>query len=202
MKILFPGLLLFFGVVSVLGQSSVKLSSVTPNIEVLQNQWRVMVRNPLLDEDPFRANNERNQAELDQKEARRVSDIRIRQGKPAVRPPVRMRPIESKPLDPWATYFYEIKIKNNGQKEIRAIVWDYVFFEPGTQREVGRRQFISKESVDPGKTKTLIIRSTLPPTDTIEASKSDKKPRNQYSEQIIISAIEYQDGSIWQISLN
>ena len=68
-----------------------------------------------------------------------------------------------------------------------------MFFEPGTQREVGRRQFISKENIEPGKTKTLVIRTPLPPTDTIDSSKADKKSRNQYSEQIVITA-----SSIWK----
>ena len=197
MKILYPGLLLVFLAAGIAGQSPVELPA-APDIELLENKWRVEIRNPLLDEDPFRANNESRQSELDRKETSRLNDARTRQGRPALQTPARIRSNDPTPRDPWATYFYEVKIKNKGEKKIREIAWDYVFFEPETQKEVGRRQFISKDDIDSGKTKTLLIRTSLPPTNTVDASKSAKKSRRQYSEQIVIYSIEYADGTVWQ----
>lgn len=197
MKFLYPLLMMFLLVVGVSGQSS-SSSPNTSEVEVIEKKWRVLVRNPALDEDPFRAVDEHNQAERDRIETMRQNEILAKQGKPQGLPPNRTRPIDAKPRDPWTSYVYEVKFKNNGQKAIRTITWEYVFSEPETKQELGRRQFISKANIDPGKTKTLISNSGAPPTDTINAARADKKLRDQFAEQIVIQKIEYVDGSIWQ----
>ena len=100
------------------------------------------------------------------------------------------------------TYIYEVKVRNTGEKEIRTLIWEYVFFEPGTERELGRRRFVSRESIGPGKTRNLVLRSASSPTGTIDASKAGKKSRDEYSEQVVIQRIEYADGSVWQAASN
>jgi len=171
----------------------------TSNVIIVQKKWRLEVRNPALDEDPLRANYEQRQAEYDRKELMRKNDMRIRQGKtPEVAPPPRRNLSERAVSSNFARYSYELKIKNNGEKKIRAIVWEYVFFEPNTEVIVGQRQFVNKVSISPGKTKNIVSYSASPPTETIDAAKAAGKSREQYSDQIVIQRIEYEDGSVWK----
>ena len=201
MKILYPIFLLLFSAVGFSGQTATNLTN-APGVEVIEKKWRVEIRNPALDEDPFRAVNERNQAELDKRENMRQNEIRQRQGKTSEPVPMRVGVTKPAPRDPWTTYFYELKIRNTGEKEIRVVMWDYVFFEPGTEREVGRRRFISDTDINPGKTKNLIVRTAIPPTDTINVTKADKKARDQYEGQVVIHSIEYADRSVWRPTSN
>lgn len=170
-------------------------------VEVIQQKWRVEVRNPALDEDPFIAVNERNLAERARRENMRDNDIRLRQGKTAEPERVRVRPEGKLPNSATTTYVYELKVKNAGQKEIRTVTWDYIFLEPETKKEVGRRRFISDVKIEPGKTKNLVVRTTIPPTETINAMKADKA-RELYVEQTIIYMVVYADGTGWQAVLN
>jgi len=169
------------------------------NVIIVQKKWRLEVRNPALDEDPLRANNEQWQAEYDRKENMRKNELRIRQGKsPEVAPPPRRKTSERAVSTYFARYTYELKIKNNGEKTIRAIAWEYVFYEPNTEVVVGQRKFTSKVGISPGKTKNIIAHSASPPTETINATKAGDKSPELYFEQIIIQSIEYEDGSVWK----
>ncbi|MGI8786375.1 MAG: hypothetical protein ACR2HG_01255 [Pyrinomonadaceae bacterium] len=197
MKFLYLGLALFLSAVGVTGQTLTNPSDAA-GVEVIQKRWRVEFRNPALDEDPFRGVNEHNQQESDRKENLRSNAILSSQGKPQQIQrdlPSSPRAVQS---DAWTSYVYEVKLKNSGGKEIRSVTWEYVFFEAGTQKEVGRRQFETKVSIDPGKTKTLIAHSSSPPTETVNVAKADKKMRDQYAEQIAVQSIEYADGSVWK----
>jgi hypothetical protein len=68
-------------------------------------------------------------------------------------------------------FIYKTKIKNNHTAAITQIDWDYVFFERGTENEIGRQEFTSDEQVGPGKTKELVVTITSPPTRTISVSR-------------------------------
>lgn len=197
MRTVYPMLWLFLLAVGVSGQTVANTFG-TSNVEVIQQKWGVEVRNPLLDEDPFKAINDTQQAIRDQKEILRQEEIRRRQGLPPEPRPVRVRKPEADiPLSPTTTYTYEIKVKNTGEKAIQTFIWDYVFLEPGTAREVGRLRFENKVNIAPGKTKSLVMYSVSPPTGSINAKNAGKKLREQYAEQIIIQGIQYADGSIW-----
>jgi len=198
MKVLHAVTMLFLLTVAASAQALPNPSD-TSNVIIVQKKWRLEVRNPALDEDPLRANYEQRQAEYDRKEFMRKNDLRIRQGKsPEIAPPPRRNLSERPVSSNFARYSYELKIKNNGEKKIRAIVWEYVFFEPNTEVIVGQRQFINKVSISPGKTKKIVVYSASPPTETVNAAKAGDKSREQYSEQIIIQSIEYEDGSLWK----
>jgi hypothetical protein len=106
----------------------------------------------------------------------------------------------SKPVS--VEYLYEAKFMNTGERKIRKLVWEYVFFEPGTQNEVGRRQIESKVSINPGKIGSVAVRSASPPSGIVSVSQTGKKPQEQYSEQVVIKSIEYDDGSVWQRPAN
>lgn len=203
MKALNALLLLLLFSAGALSQT-VSKSSDAPGVTVVQKKWRAEIRNPALEEDPFRASNERAQEERDQRDNIRENAVRTRLGLPPVPPPNRTPQPETEKRERVSTvyivYIYEVKVRNDGEKAIRALDWEYVFYEPGTEQEVGRRRFVSKLNISPGKAKSLVIRSASPPTGSINAAKVGKKPRDQYTEQIVINRIEYADGSVWQAS--
>jgi hypothetical protein len=174
--------------------------SATPRVAVIQKNWRIEVRNPALERDPLKPNKERQQEEIDLKGDARENENRINQGLPALPPRVRVSAPESGAHGLSVTYIYEVKVRNTGQKPISTITWEYLFFEPGTEREVGRRRFVNKVTIGPGRTRNLSIRSAMPPTGSIDATKAGKKPRDHYSEKIVIQSLAYADGSVWQLA--
>ena len=198
MKILSSALVLFLIAVSASAQTSSAPSEVT----VMQNKWRIDLYNPALDKDPLAASKEHQQEEIQQQAAARENENRIRHGEPALPPVVRKSAPDTGDRRLTTFYIYELKVRNTGRQEIRTLTWEYVFFEPGTTREVGRLQFVSKVSMKPGATKSLVVRSKDSPTGTLEASKAGKKPSEQYSEQIVIRSIVYADGSVWSLPSN
>lgn len=201
MKTLCPALLLFLLPVSGSAQALPGTSDTYP-VTVIHMKWSSKLNIPALDEDPLRANSEQRQAELDMKETRRLNGIRGRQGLPLEAPPVRVRSSEKGDHRPSTIYTYEVKIRNTGEKAIRTLTWEYVFFEPGTEQEVGRRRFTSRASISPGKTTNLVMRSLIPPIGAIDATKADKKNSNPYLERVVIQSIEYVDGSMWVAATN
>jgi hypothetical protein len=95
-------------------------------------------------------------------------------------------------------FIYKTKIKNNHTSAITQFDWDYVFFERGTENELGRQQFTSDEPIGPGKTKELVVTITSPPTRTISVSSLNLEERDRLSEKIILVRVKYADGHIWQ----
>jgi hypothetical protein len=103
---------------------------------------------------------------------------------------------EKKP--PKYYFIYKTKIKNNHTSAITQIDWDYVFFERGTENELGRQQFTSDEQIGPGKTKELVVTMTSPPTRTISVTSLNLEERDRLSEKIILVRVKYADGHTWQ----
>jgi len=201
MKLLSSILLLFLFAWYVLAQT-VPNPPDKPRVTVIEKKWRVEVYNPALDKDPFQANKDRQKEEIAQRRDARENENRIRQGEPALPPRVRVPASETEGRRLSVTYVYEVKVRNTSDKVIRTLVWEYVFFEPGTIREVGRRRFISTVNIGRGRTATLVKRAASSPTGTFDATKAGKKPQDQYSEQVIIKSVGYADGSAWQPAPN
>jgi hypothetical protein len=95
-------------------------------------------------------------------------------------------------------FIYKTKIKNNHTAAITQIDWDYVFFERGTENEIGRQEFTSDEQVGPGKTKELVVTITSPPTRTISITSLSLEERDRLSEKIVLVRVKYADGHTWQ----
>jgi hypothetical protein len=94
-------------------------------------------------------------------------------------------------------FTYKVSVLNNTAKSIKAIDWDYVFFDPQTEAELGRREFTSEEKISPGKTKELKFFIRNPPTQTVSVSSLEKNERAGLGEKIVIVRVVYADGSIW-----
>ena len=174
-------------------------SSDAPNVEVVQKEWYMEINNPAFEKSPFGPIEELQQTRQTRRVIQRQNEIRARLGLPPLRTPnpTAPEPDSSNGKSP-DIYTYKLKVRNAGQKVIQTIIWDYVFFEPGTQREVGRIQFVSEGKINPGKTKSITVSSLSPPSNSINVKEAGKKLREQYSEQIIIQSIEFADGTSWQ----
>jgi hypothetical protein len=192
-------LLLFALCASAQAQSNV---SAGPEVTVLEKKWRMDVRNPALEKDPLTPNQQREQEVAAQKEDARANENRVRMGEPTLPPRVRVAGPETGRRRLSVTYIYEVKVRNTGMKEIRTLTWEYEFLEPGTEQVVGRLRIVSKVSISPGKTRNVIVRTTSPPTETVDATKAGKKSKDQYSERVVIQSVSYADGSVWQAPSN
>ena len=171
-------------------------SPAPPNVEIVSKSWRRELLNSKLDEDPFKANDQHRDREREQQQATLINKARS-SGK-SVRPetPDSTLPSVEMPKDAKTVYFYQAKLKNTGSKTIRSIDWDYVFFEKETKEEVSRFQAKSNVKIEPGKSVDLRIEAQTPPSRLVDATKGAKE--NQFIEEIVITRVEYADGTIWQ----
>jgi len=96
-------------------------------------------------------------------------------------------------------FLYAVQVRNSGDKVIKAVDWDYVFFDLNNQNELGRRQFRTEEKIAPGKSKELKSFMRTPPTQTVSIHSLVKNERANLGEQVVIVRIEYLDGSVWQL---
>ena len=175
-------------------------SSDAPGVVVIEKNWSFQIRNPAMDESPFLEIDERLQEEADLRETAAENRRRASLGLNPIKPPQRPR-AERKDGPASGAYVYEIKVKNAGEKVIRLLILEYAFFEPNTEKELGRRQFLSKQKIEPGKTKNLVFRTVSPPTGAVNVKDVGKKSRDLYSEKVFIHSIEYADGSTWIAAL-
>lgn len=95
-------------------------------------------------------------------------------------------------------FVYQARYRNESQKTIKAITWDYVFTDPESGKELARHRFFNEIKIKPGQTKTLDNRSTLPPTLVIDVGMLTKNDSETYGERILIRKILYTDGTSWQ----
>ncbi len=169
-----------------------------PNVTVLQKKWRIDVRNRALEKNPVESMNEQLEDERQRIATERQNEILRERGMPDQGQPARVR--RSGPRGLSVKYVYEVKVRNTGAKSIRTLIWDYVFLDPDTEQEMGRRRFVSKVRIKPGTAKNVVMQSTSPPTMTIDAAKAGNNSSDQFSEKVVIERVEFADGSVWQAS--
>jgi hypothetical protein len=95
-------------------------------------------------------------------------------------------------------FIYKVSVRNNSDKVIKTIDWDYVFIDRNAQMEIGRRQFGSSQKISPGKTKDLQFFITTPPTKTISVTSLRQDERKSLDESVVVVRVEYEDGTFWQ----
>ncbi|MDQ1728889.1 MAG: hypothetical protein QOD33_1014 [Pyrinomonadaceae bacterium] len=200
MKVLAQAVLMF----SLLGVAVAQAPADTgaaPDVVVVENQWRRVIRNPALDDDPLRAGRETDEFEREKRETARVNQVLRDLGRDPIPPPTRSSS-GIRMGNPSVSYLYEAKIRNTGTKILRTVLWHYAFFDPDTHEEVGRTSCTSKVNLRPGKTADLVGTSRQSPIGVVDAAKSGKQLRGTYTERVVITGLEYNDGSSWQRPLN
>ncbi len=192
MKALNLMLLLLLVTGSAVAQSSSNTQD-APGVVVVEKRWRMIERNPKLEEDPLAINTQQANLERAQKEAIRENAARASASQPARPIPTQssMPVVKTGRSSPWVEYVYEIKVSNNGTKTIRKLFWEYVASTPNSQPRAGRRHFVSKIKIRPGQTRKLTERSPFPPLGVVDAR------QEKAAEQVLIQKIEYTDGSVW-----
>ena len=184
--------------------SAQTLSGQSPgsNVTVIEKKWRMEVRNLALEKDPVREMNDRAKVERQRRETERTERILNERGKPTGPTAVPTPATDAGRRGFLVIYSYEVKFSNTGEKGIRKLTYDYVFFEPGTETEVGRLQFVRTVNISPRGSKSVVVHTKSAPTETVDATKAGKKPGEQYTEQIVIQSVEYADGSVWRAASN
>lgn len=95
-------------------------------------------------------------------------------------------------------FIYKTKIKNNHTSAITQIDWDHVFYERGTENELGRQEFTSNEQIGPGKSKELTVTITSPPARTVSVTSLNLEERDRFTEKVVVLRVQYADGRVWQ----
>jgi uncharacterized DUF497 family protein len=194
--------LLLLGLVltgAIFAQTSVT-SSDAPGVLVGKINWRKDVYIPALYDDPMQASQDQADLNREQTIIARENANRVRRGDAPI--PIPSREIASTkrkaPEGRSLSYVYEAKIVNTGDKSIRSIIWEYLVSETESQTQVGRHRFVDKTKIRPGKAANLVGYSTTPAISILSVSKSDKQEQNKYSERVVISRSEFDDGTFWQ----
>jgi hypothetical protein len=95
-------------------------------------------------------------------------------------------------------FTYKATVRNLSNKTITLLDWDYVFFDKGTDSELGRHQFTNEEKIGPGKSRELLVSLRKPPTQTISVTSLNKNEGESLIGRIMIIRVQYSDGTSWQ----
>lgn len=95
-------------------------------------------------------------------------------------------------------YAYSVKLRNEGGKKIKAIVWDYVFLDPASKEELGRHQFITRKKIGEQENATLSARTVAAPSKLVSAKGLEKDACSPYLERVEIKCVLYSDDSLWR----
>jgi hypothetical protein len=92
-------------------------------------------------------------------------------------------------------YVYSAKLKNIGSKTIDGIAWDYIFLDPATNVEVGRRQLLSLAKISPDKTANI---EALLPFRALLATSPENQKGQKFVERAVTQCVLYSDQSTWK----
>lgn len=95
-------------------------------------------------------------------------------------------------------YRYKATLRNNGDKTIKSIDWDYYFVDPATNQELSRHQFTSDETIKPGKSKEVTVLYLKAPVKTVDARSLTKREKASMVGRVVIARLQFSDGSVWQ----
>lgn len=190
---------MFLLTTSVAAQQTPEISA-PPSITVLEMRWYFDLP-PLQDSDSIHPRYNQRPTMTDAAVLeRREQSLPNQPTEEKMRPPI---PIPSRQVTSKdRVYVYSFKIKNNSNKRITRIYWEYQFLDPDTQQLMGTRKVYSDPNLAPGKTRVIKGHSRRQPTIIVAADQLDKKYRDQSTERLIIHRIHYADGTAWQRPYN
>jgi hypothetical protein len=94
-------------------------------------------------------------------------------------------------------YEYKFSFKNRGAKEVIGLRWAYIFRDSDTQRQLVAHGFNTDARIKPGKEKSVTAYADSSPPMIVNAD-AQKKNGKPWSEEVIITAVFYADGSKWE----
>ena len=95
-------------------------------------------------------------------------------------------------------YTYSAKVRNDGDRTVQVIFWEYRFTEIAHPANVVRRQFLCSVKLKKGAEIELLAFSALGPTDVINADDLAKSKEKLFDEFVQVNRIEYSDDSVVQ----
>lgn len=160
-----------------------------PDLTVISHSWRITRNLPPVVEPP-------DPEDYQRAVQKNIEDnqTRAEKGLPPVSPP-KQKPRNLRRASKENVYIYETRVKNTGNKKIKAVAWEYVFSDPETKRELGRKRFVSRLKINPGEEKMLREESRFPPSEVALVTQADAALTDQYSGRVVIRAIGYTDGT-------
>ena len=97
------------------------------------------------------------------------------------------------------TFFqYSVEVANDGNKPIKAILWDYIITDSTSNEELGRHNFVSFEKVGRNTVKALRVRSRLTPSRVVTVQNSPAPGNSTVIERVVLRCVVYDDGTLWQ----
>jgi hypothetical protein len=93
---------------------------------------------------------------------------------------------------------YAASVKNNSDRKVDIIFWEYKFTELANPKNVVRRQFLCAAKMKPGEKFELAAFSTLGPSEVVSAEGLKDSSARLFDEKILINRIEFADGAILQ----
>lgn len=207
MKALASALFIFALAVVSAAQSQVALSK-PPDIEISKTSWsRSYIKPDLLHDNSFFS--AENGTGLFDGKTNSVTVVRARVSSTTPLPAT--HEVASRKNDPYKIdsykptaepfangYRYQATLKNNGTRTIKALEWEYVFTDALDQKVVTRHRFRTRVKIAPGKEKKLNELSKAAPTNVINAKAVAQNPTQPFIEQVVITRIQYTDGSVWE----
>jgi hypothetical protein len=116
----------------------------------------------------------------------------VRDSSGQINPPIMASGTPPTPLG----YLYKTRFANEGQREVRTIVWEYRFIDRAS-REVTAHRFRSVLKLKPKASHELKEFSYTQPTVTTDANTAGKSHKEAFEEEVRIIRVEYADGSEW-----
>ena len=95
------------------------------------------------------------------------------------------------------SFTYSVEIKNDGDKSIKAVLWDYLITDSKTGEELGRHQFANVEKIGRNAVKTLTVRSRVSPTQVVTVQGSPSADKSDVADRVIFRCVLYDDGTLW-----
>lgn len=172
----------------VIAQSS---SPDAPDVKVLENSWRRKVGKVKSADDPLGPSTNRIKEQQDLRVAGGdEGHIRRIYSSPAPRP--RLDSVNQ--TTRVVQRIYKATLINTGAKKIKRLVWEYVFYDKTSGREVDYYHFTSQVNIRPGQTvKVVEIETDYSPG----ASDATRNSGDLEEGRVIIRSIQYDDGSVW-----
>jgi hypothetical protein len=94
-------------------------------------------------------------------------------------------------------YRYSATIINRGQKDVRSLMWNYLFSDPVTHAELKKQTGFNGDKIGVNEKKTLLIKSKSSPPRVVNA-KAMGGFGSGFEESISIECVEFADGSFWE----
>ena len=97
-------------------------------------------------------------------------------------------------------YVYSMHVKNVGGKTIDGVAWDYVFIDATSNKEVGRHQFLSFETLKDQKETTFSSQLRSPQVRVVQTTNGNNgsKESPKYTGRAIIQCVLYSDETAWR----